>query len=113
MNSTGTVVRDDGDPTFNSETGQTVQPETTVYTGDILVRTAAWEGSDTGVAETEIRRRPWRLKLPHDAPALFKDDRLTVTASDNAALVDRVLRITDFYGDDWSPNAPYFAEEVT
>lgn len=113
MTSTVTVVRDNGEPTFNSSTGAYSQPETTVYTGDALIRTNAWQGSDAAVGETEIRLRPWRVKLPHDAAALQKDDRATITASDSTALVGRVLRITDFYGDDWSPSAPYFAEEVT
>jgi hypothetical protein len=112
MNSTGTVVRDDGEPTFNSSTGEYSQPVTQVYSGVVLIRMNAWQGSDVAVADTEVRLRPWRLKFPHGT-SLLKDDRFTCVTSDNGALVDRVFRITDFYGDDWSPSAPYFAEEVT
>lgn len=111
MDSSVTAVRDNGAPTLNTTTGVVTQPETTVYTGDALVRQAAWQGSDVNAGETELRLRPWRLKFPHGTN-LRRDDRVTVTASANSGLVGRVFRITDFFGDDWSPSAPYFAEEV-
>lgn len=113
MKSQITAVRDSGPPTYNPDTGAYTQPTTTIYTGDALVRMSAWEGADVGAGQTEIRLRPGRVKLPHAAVALRKDDRFTVTASDNPPLVGRTYRVTDFYGDDWSPSAPYFTEEVT
>lgn len=113
MTSTGTVVRDDGEPVYDPVTGDFSQPVTTVYEGDMLVRMAAWEGSDVAAGQTEIRTRPWRLKLPHDAVQLRKDDRVTIGVSDNPGLIGRTFRVTDWFGDDWAPSAPYFAEEVT
>lgn len=112
MDSCITVVRDDGDATFDSNTGEYEQPETTVYEGDALIRQNAWEGSDREVADIEVRMRTWRLKVPHDT-ALFRNDRITVDSSHNPNLVGRKFRITDFYGDDWAPSGQFFCEEVT
>jgi len=112
MKTTGVAKRPDGEPDFVN--GVTVYPKTTIYTGKMLVRQAAWEGADRSLGETEVRTRPWRIKLPHGSVVLKKDDEVTVTSPTNGpALDDRTFRITDYFGDDWSPTAPYFAEEVT
>jgi len=111
MDSTVTVVRDDGEPIFDSSTGAYSQPETTVYVGDALVRASNWEGSDTEAGETEVRLRTARIKFPADTPVL-RDDRVTVDASADARMVDRTFRVTDVLVDDWQISGTTFVEEV-
>lgn len=106
-----TVVRDDGPPVYDSDTGELTQPTTTIYTGDALVRASNWEGSDTGAGETEVRLRTARVKFPADTPVV-RDDRVTVTASPDARMVDRTFRVTDVLVDDWQISGTTFVEEV-
>jgi hypothetical protein len=111
MDSTVTVVRDDGEPTFDPDTGAYTQPTTTIYTGDALVRASNWEGSDTEAGETEVRLRTARIKFPADTPVL-RDDRVTVDASADTRMVGRTFRVTDVLVDDWQISGTTFVEEV-
>jgi hypothetical protein len=111
MDSTVTVVRDDGEPTFDPDTGAYNQPTTTIYTGDALVRASNWEGSDTEAGETEVRLRTARIKFPADTPVL-RDDRVTVDASADTRMVGRTFRVTDVLVDDWQISGTTFVEEV-
>lgn len=112
MTSTGTLVRDDGEPVFDSDTGDYSQPTTTIYTGEALVRANQWEGADTEAGETEVRLRTARIKFPADTPVL-RDDRFTVDSSPDARMVGRTFRITDVLVDDWQISGTTFGEEVT
>jgi hypothetical protein len=73
----------------------------------------AWQGTDTGVGETEVRLRSMRVKFPKDAE-LEKDDVITPTASTfDESLIGRNFRVTDVFRDGWQIVRTVIAEEVT
>jgi len=111
MDTQVTVVRDSGEPTYDPDTGVYTQPTSVVYTGACLLRAAQWEGAATEVGETQVVRRSTRIKFPADTPVL-RDDRATVTASDDARMVGRTFRITDVVVDEWQISGLTYAEEV-
>jgi hypothetical protein len=108
-----TVTRG-GVPTFDPNTGiLTAGSGTEVYSGSCLLRQMAWQGTDTGVGETEVRLRSMRVKFPKDTE-LEKDDVITPTASTfDESLIGRNFRVTDVFRDGWQIVRTVIAEEVT
>ncbi|SEN86761.1 DUF6093 family protein [Nonomuraea pusilla] len=92
MRDTCTVERRDGDPVLNEETGQLEQPWVTVYTGRCRVKPRS--SSETEWGEREVTLGQYVAVLPWDAsPAIAREDRLRVTASDDSWLIGRHLEV--------------------
>lgn len=108
------IVRASGDPIYDPDANElTPGTTTTVYSGDCLIRGTSWQGFDVSVGETEIRSRVVRGWLPKDT-AVEVNDVVTVTASTHdAAMVGRVMRITDVPKDGWQIVRRVFLEELT
>jgi len=89
-----TVTRP-GTRTYNPVTQQYSETDTTVYTGPCRIK--IWRGLDLEAAEQEINVQRYYLDLPlsDTAPDVRRRDTVTITASLNAALVGRVLVLTD------------------
>lgn len=92
MRDTCTVERKAGDPVLNEETGQLEQPYTAVYTGACRIKPRS--SSETEWGEREVTLGQYVAVLPWDAsPEIQREDRLTVTASDDAWLIGRPLEV--------------------
>ncbi|MFE3452385.1 DUF6093 family protein [Nonomuraea sp. NPDC059194] len=92
MRDTCTVERQDGDPVLNEETGQLEQPYITVYSGRCRIKPRS--SSETEWGEHEVTLHSYVAVLPWDAsPEIGREDRLTVTASDDAWLIGRHLEV--------------------
>lgn len=90
-----TIVRDNGAPTFDPNTGSYTQPTTTVYMGTCQIRPAERIGSDIQTGEREANVFDYEARLPVDT-AVAVGDTLTVTASTyDAGMVGKVFRISD------------------
>lgn len=97
---TCTITRATGDPTFNPATGEvTPAPTTEVYTGACRVRPDRDRVVQAG--EEPVTLRTFTGTLPHSADEVENDDRLTVTASTDEALVDRTFRVVDVRSGTW------------
>ena len=94
MRDTCTVERENGDPVLNEETGQLEQGRTVIYDGRCRIKPRS--GSETEFAEREVTLHQYVAVLPFDATPVFRrEDRLTVTASDDAWLIGRPLEVID------------------
>jgi hypothetical protein len=74
----------------------TVTPgDTVVYTGPCRIK--IWRGQDEQAAEAEVNVQRYYLDLPLTgvAPDVKRYDKVTITSSLNAALVGRVLVLTN------------------
>ncbi|MFI6594993.1 DUF6093 family protein [Nonomuraea sp. NPDC050536] len=92
MRDTCTVERKDGDPVLDNDTGQLVQPWTTIYTGRCRVKPRS--SSETEWGEREVTLGQYVAVLPWDASGQVKrEDRLRVTVSDDSWLVGRNLEV--------------------
>lgn len=92
MRDTCTVERKSGDPVLNEETGQYEQAYATVYSGRCRIKPRS--SSETEWGEREVTLGQYVAVLPWDAaPEIQREDRLTVTASDDAWLVGRPLEV--------------------
>jgi hypothetical protein len=92
MRDTCTVERRVGEPVLNEETGQYEQTYTTVYSGQCRIKPRS--SSETEWGEREVTLGEYVAVLPWDAtPAVQREDRLTVTASDDAWLIGRHLEV--------------------
>ena len=89
-----TVTRP-GVSTYNPVTQKNEQAFTTVYTGPCRIK--IWRGQDEQAADTEVNVQRYYLDLPlsDTAPDVRRRDTVTITASLNAALVGRVLILTN------------------
>jgi len=89
-----TVTRP-GTRTYNPVTQQYSETDTTVYSGPCRIK--IWRGQDEEAAEQEINVQRYYLDLPlsDTAPDVRRRDTVTITASLNAALVGRVLILTN------------------
>jgi hypothetical protein len=89
-----TVTRP-GTRTYDPATQQYSETDATVYTGPCRIK--IWRGIDVEAAEQEINVQRYYLDLPLSAtaPDVRRRDTVTITASLNAALVGRVLVLTD------------------
>ncbi|MER6942494.1 DUF6093 family protein [Nonomuraea sp. NPDC000554] len=92
MRDTCTVDRKDGDPVLNEETGELVQPYLTVYSGKCRIKPRS--SSETEWGEHEVTLGQYVAVLPWDADGqIQREDRLTVTTSDDAWLIGRQLEV--------------------
>lgn len=92
MRDTCTVDRKDGEPVLNETTGQLVQPYVDVYTGVCRIKPRSSSEAEWG--EREVTLGQYVAVLPWDAsPEIQREDRLTVTASDDAWLIGRRLEV--------------------
>lgn len=92
MRDTCVVERRDGDPVLNETTGQLEQAWTAVYTGVCRVKPRSNREAEWG--EREVSLHQYVAVLPWDAtPAIQREDRLRVTASDDAWLIGRNLEV--------------------
>ena len=89
-----TVTRP-GTRTYDPVTQQYTTPSQTVYSGPCRIK--IWRGQDEQAAEAEINVQRYYLDLPlgDTAPDVRRRDTVTITASLNAALVGRVLILTN------------------
>lgn len=94
MTDTCTVTRP-GSRTYNPTTQQYADTTTTVYTGPCRIK--IWRGQDEQAAEAEVNVQRYYLDLPLTgvAPDVKRYDKVTITSSLNAALVGRVLVLTN------------------
>lgn len=92
MRDTCTVERKFGAPVLNETTGLLEQAWTTVYTGACRVKPRS--ASETEWGEREVTLHSYVAVLPWDTPVeVQREDRLTVTASDDAWLIGRHLEV--------------------
>lgn len=115
MRSTCKITRG-GSQTFDPDEGSMVPDEEepdSIYEGPCTIRSFIWEGANTQAGEREVRLRGARLKTPADTP-VKKDDIVTVlTSVHDAALVDKVYRVTDVFVDDYQIVRVAVMQEVT
>lgn len=90
-----TVTRADPGSTYNPVTQKYDGTFTTVYTGPCRIK--IWRGQDEEAADAEVNVQRYYLDLPLGdvAPDVQRYDKVTVTSSLNAALVGRVLVLTN------------------
>jgi hypothetical protein len=92
MTDTCTVTRPSGEQVFDEDTGEYTQGTTTLYTGKCRVRpmpNSSDRQVEAGDAAVEIW--PFTVSLPMTATGIKASDKVTITASDDPGLVDRVL----------------------
>lgn len=85
-----------GSRTYNATTQQYAEETEIVYTGPCRLK--IWRGTDEQAAETEVNVQRYYVDLPLTGvtpPAVARRDLLTVTTSQNPALIGRVLVLTD------------------
>ena len=84
----GTRVYDEVAKQYSEQT-------TTVYSGPCRIK--IWRGQDEQAAEAEVNVQRYYLDLPlgDTAPDVHRRDTVTITASLNAALVGRILILTN------------------
>lgn len=84
-----------GAPTFNSTTGTYTPPAgSTVYTGACRVKPSALSGNTTVQAgEREVSLWPFAVSVPVSVTDVDLNDLVTITASADASLVGRELRV--------------------
>lgn len=89
------VERKSGAPVLNETTGQLVQAWTPVYAGACRIKRTS-QGRDAQYGEHEVTLHRYQVHLAWDAvPEIQREDRLTVTASDDAWLIGRHLEVVD------------------
>ncbi|MEV4246967.1 DUF6093 family protein [Streptosporangium canum] len=94
MRDTCTVERKTGAPVFDDSTGQYVQEWAPVHSGQCRVKPRSHSEAEFG--EREVTLHSYIVVLPWDAtPEIHREDRLTVTASDDAWLIGRPLEVID------------------
>ncbi|MGW4663183.1 DUF6093 family protein [Streptosporangium sandarakinum] len=94
MRDTCTVERKSGEPVFNEDTGQYEQTWAAVHTGPCRIKPRGHAESEFG--EREVTLHQYVAVLPWDAaPEIRREDRLVITASDDAWLVGRPLEVID------------------
>ena len=90
---TGTITRS-GTSTFDEATGRLAAgTPTTIYSGAMRVRPASAE-KVAQFGDQQVTLSSFVLTVPHDATGVEVDDVVTVTASDDADLLTRQMRVT-------------------
>lgn len=94
------LVRDNGDPVFDPNTGTYTDPETTIYSGPVGLRPQGTEARIVEYGGQAVTLRTYDVELPADTD-VRRGDELTVTASPlDADLVGRTLTVIDVLYDD-------------
>lgn len=95
MEDTCTITRSGGEPVFDDTTGTYTTPAaSTVYSGKCRVKPSALSGNTTVQAgEERVALWPYAVSVPVSVVDVELDDLVTVTASADASLVGRVLRV--------------------
>ncbi|MGI5161394.1 DUF6093 family protein [Microbispora sp. CA-102843] len=90
------IERKAGPPTFDPATGEYVQQWETVYAGPCRLKRSAG-GDDTQLGDSQsVTLHQYPVRLPWDAvPEVRREDRLTLTASDDAWAVGRPMEVVD------------------
>jgi hypothetical protein len=84
-----------GDRVWNNVSGDYTQPPTTVYSGVCRIKSSGG-GSDTQFGEHEATLHKYQVILPWDTSAeVQRGDRITITVSDDAWVIGRVMEVTD------------------
>jgi hypothetical protein len=92
MRDTCVIERRSGAPTLNQSTGELTQPWTQIYSGRCRGKPRSSKEAEWG--EHEVTLHQYVVVLPWDAtPQIRREDRLTVTASDDAWLIGRHLEV--------------------
>ncbi|GAA3416408.1 DUF6093 family protein [Streptosporangium vulgare] len=92
MRDTCTVERKDGAPVLDEATGELVQAWETVYTGACRVKPRSSREAEWG--EHEVTLHQYTVGFPWDVePEFRREDRVTITASDDAWLIGRHLNV--------------------
>lgn len=93
MTDTCTITRA-GEPVYNPATLAYTASSTTVYSGKCRVKPSALSGNTTVQAgEERVALWPYAVSVPVSVTDVELDDLVTVTASADASLVGRVLRV--------------------
>lgn len=100
MRDTCIIERRDGDPVLNDTTGQLEQAYTTVYSGQCRVkpfgRAGQTPGTESQWGDHEVTLHQYVCVVPWDTtPAVRREDRVTVTSSDDTWLIGRHLEVVD------------------
>jgi hypothetical protein len=98
MSATCDITRDGtGDGIFDPATGKTTPPPRVTVAADApcRVQRSAFPEQARAQAEQVITTRTYLVALPHDVPEPKVDDLVEITASVDADLVGRSLRVLD------------------
>ncbi|ETK36130.1 DUF6093 family protein [Microbispora sp. ATCC PTA-5024] len=94
MRDTCTIERKSG-TSFDPTTGKNTATWAPVYTGPCRVKATA-AGNDVQFGEGEATLHKYEIRLPWDAaPEVRREDRVTVTASDDQWVLGRHLEVVD------------------
>ena len=92
-----TITRPSTSLTLNTATMATVPGlAATIYTGACRLRAVDGQERDTEVASILETLGRYTLTLPYAADGIEVDDQVTITASDDADLVDQVLWVKQY-----------------
>jgi hypothetical protein len=97
LRDTCTVERKTGDRVFDPGTGQYAETWEPVHSGPCRVKRGEAGGRDAELGDVvNVTLHRYEVRLPWDAtPEIRRDDRLTITASDDVWLVGRPLEVVD------------------
>lgn len=96
MRSTCRITRPSGERAFDPDTGTYgTRGETVIYTGpcQVKVKSTASPAQLDRLGSSEVATEAYEVILPHDVPRVDMADTVEVTASDDAWLVGRPLRV--------------------
>ena len=100
MRDTCIIERRTAHSALNTTTGQYTDTWTAVYSGACRIKSAAQRGvaagRDVTTGESELTLHKYEIDLPWDAtPEIHREDRVTVTASEDAWVIGRPLEVVD------------------
>lgn len=93
MLDTCNVVTTSSTPTTDPVTNIDTYPETVIYTGKCRVRPYLQSRSDAAFGEQQVQLLSHLVSLPMSATAVVPDAVVVVTASTDASLVSKRLRV--------------------
>lgn len=108
--------------TIRRRIGTTIDPNTgrevaaygpPIYTGPCRVRMMGASGADVHAPQEPATQDQLVVAVPAASTPAQADDILTITASTDAALQGRQLRVESFFGQTYSTQRRYVCEEST
>lgn len=95
MQDTCTITRGgSGEPVFNAATKLHTDPATTaLYTGKCRVRPPTTQANSVEAGDAQVGLQRYTVSVPMSVTGVRRDDVVTVTASQDADLVTRRLRV--------------------